>query len=76
MMNKAQISIRTFKTTEKGIHFLNIHNNFRQLASVTNNIVDHGNLAREVLFETVAVSPSRPVAKNDLGISDCPQRMP
>jgi predicted transcriptional regulator len=31
---------RTFKTTEKGIHFLNIHNNFRQLTSVTNNIVD------------------------------------
>jgi predicted transcriptional regulator len=22
---------RTFKATEKGIHFLNIHNNFRQL---------------------------------------------
>jgi len=31
---------RTFKTTEKGIHFLNIHNNFRQLTGVTNNIVD------------------------------------
>ena len=31
---------RTFKTTEKGIHFLNIHNNFMQLTSVINNIVD------------------------------------
>ena len=25
---------RTFKTTEKGIHFLNIHTNLRQLTSV------------------------------------------
>jgi len=25
---------RTYKTTEKGIHFLNIHNNLRQLTSV------------------------------------------
>jgi predicted transcriptional regulator len=24
----------TYKTTEKGIHFLNIHNNLRQLISV------------------------------------------
>jgi predicted transcriptional regulator len=26
-----QTGERTFKTTEKGIHFLNIHNNSRQL---------------------------------------------
>jgi len=25
---------RTFKTTERAIHFLNIHNNFRQVTSV------------------------------------------
>ena len=31
---------RTFKTTEKGIRFLSIHNNFRQLTSITNNIID------------------------------------
>jgi len=25
---------RTFKTTEKGIHFLNVHNNFKQITSM------------------------------------------
>jgi predicted transcriptional regulator len=25
---------RTFKTTEKGMHFLNIHNNFKELTTV------------------------------------------
>jgi len=29
-----QTGERTFKTTEKGIHFLNIHNNFRQLTTI------------------------------------------
>ena len=40
---------RTFKTTEKGIHFLNIHNNFRQLTSVTNNMERKINLPQTLV---------------------------